>query len=121
MPALEALRRLGGLESSARRRHGERRAVANTGADGRLHRLGRGLVAVRINPTCRPSLLFSQCSAERSYPRVLRALVVDVLLQPELRLGEGSGAAFALPLLRLARSPHNEMATFTEATVSDRR
>ena len=37
-----------------------------------------------------------------------------------LRLGEGSGAALAVPLLRLACALHGQMATFAEAAVADR-
>jgi nicotinate-nucleotide--dimethylbenzimidazole phosphoribosyltransferase len=42
------------------------------------------------------------------------------LLDLDLRLGEGSGAALALPTLRLACALHNGMATFAEAAVPDR-
>jgi nicotinate-nucleotide--dimethylbenzimidazole phosphoribosyltransferase len=42
------------------------------------------------------------------------------LLDLDLRLGEGSGAALALPILRLACALHNRMATFSEAAVPDR-
>jgi nicotinate-nucleotide--dimethylbenzimidazole phosphoribosyltransferase len=38
----------------------------------------------------------------------------------DLRLGEGSGAALALPLVRMACALHNSMATFAEAAVADR-
>lgn len=78
------------------------------------------LAAVRINPSLRPWLLFSHRSAERGHARVLEQLQADPLLQLDLRLGEGSGAALALPLLRLACALHNGMATFAEAAVADR-
>jgi nicotinate-nucleotide--dimethylbenzimidazole phosphoribosyltransferase len=42
------------------------------------------------------------------------------LLELGLRLGEGSGAALAVPLLRMACELHNGMATFAEAAVADR-
>jgi nicotinate-nucleotide--dimethylbenzimidazole phosphoribosyltransferase len=48
---------------------------------------------------------------------VLKALDVRPLVDLDLRLGEGSGAAIALPLLRLACALHNEMATFAQANV----
>jgi nicotinate-nucleotide--dimethylbenzimidazole phosphoribosyltransferase len=51
---------------------------------------------------------------------VLRALNVQPLISLDLRLGEGSGAAIALPLVRLACSLHNGMATFAQANVPDR-
>jgi len=75
------------------------------------------LLAVRINSSCRPYLLFSHRSAERGHRLVLDGLDAQPLLDLELRLGEGSGAALALPLLRLACALHNGMATFAEAAV----
>ena len=78
------------------------------------------LAAVRLNPSCRPWLLFSHRSAEQGHGLILDALNARPLLDLELRLGEGSGAALALPLLRLACALHNGMATFEEAAVSQR-
>ena len=75
------------------------------------------LAAVRLNPSCRPFILASHQSAERGHSLVLRALDVPPLIDLDLRLGEGSGAAVALPLLRLACALHNEMATFAQANV----
>jgi len=78
------------------------------------------LAAVRLNPSCRPSLIFSHRSAEQGHRIVLDALDARPLLDLDLRLGEGSGAALALPLVRLACALHNGMATFAEAAVPDR-
>lgn len=78
------------------------------------------LAACRINPSCRPYLIFSHRSAEDGHRRVLDALEARPLLDLDLRLGEGSGAALALPLLRLACALHNDMATFSEAAIPDR-
>jgi nicotinate-nucleotide--dimethylbenzimidazole phosphoribosyltransferase len=78
------------------------------------------LVAARINPSCRPYLVFSHRSAEQGHRIVLAALDARPLLDLDLRLGEGSGAALALPLVRLACALHNGMATFAEAAVPDR-
>ncbi len=118
---LQALRCLGGLE-----------IAALAGAYLRCGQLGitvlvdgficsaAALAAVRFNPALRPWLLFSHQSAESGHQRVLQALAAQPLLALELRLGEASGAALALPLLRLACSLHNEMATFQGAGVSNR-
>ena len=76
------------------------------------------LAAVRINPSCRPWLLFSHASAEQGHAKVLAALDARPILDLALRLGEGSGAAIALPIVRLACALHNRMATFEEARVS---
>lgn len=78
------------------------------------------LAAVRLNPSCQPFLLPSHQSAEQGHRLVLRALNVLPLISLDLRLGEGSGAAIALPLVRLACSLHNGMATFAQANVPDR-
>ena len=76
------------------------------------------LVALRLNPAVRPWLLFSHCSAERGHRQLIEHLAVRPLLDLDLRLGEASGAALALPLLRLACALHNEMASFEAAGVS---
>jgi nicotinate-nucleotide--dimethylbenzimidazole phosphoribosyltransferase len=78
------------------------------------------LVAVRLNPGCRPWLLFGHQGAEPGHRLTLAALQAQPLLELGLRLGEGSGAALAVPLLRLACSVHAQMATFAQAAVADR-
>jgi nicotinate-nucleotide--dimethylbenzimidazole phosphoribosyltransferase len=78
------------------------------------------LAATRLNPSCRPYLIFSHRSAEQGHRIVLDALEARPLLDLDLRLGEGSGAALALPLVRAACALHNGMATFAEAAVPDR-
>ncbi|MBR0832454.1 nicotinate-nucleotide--dimethylbenzimidazole phosphoribosyltransferase [Bradyrhizobium manausense] len=78
------------------------------------------LAAVRLNPSCQPFLLPSHQSAEQGHRLVLRALNVQPLISLDLRLGEGSGAAIALPLVRSACALHNDMATFAQANVPDR-
>lgn len=78
------------------------------------------LIAVRLNPACRRWLIFSHRSAEQGHRVVLDALGARPFLDLELRLGEGSGAALALPMLRLACALHAGMATFQEAAVSQR-
>jgi nicotinate-nucleotide--dimethylbenzimidazole phosphoribosyltransferase len=76
------------------------------------------LAAARAHPQARQWFLFAHASAEPGHRRILEALDVEPLLNLGLRLGEGSGAAAAVPLLRLACTLHNEMATFAEAAVS---
>jgi|SRR5579871_752805 len=78
------------------------------------------LAAVRLNPSCRPYLVASHRSAEQGHRLVLETLKLQPLVDLDLRLGEGSGAAIALPLLRLACALHNNMATFAQANVPDR-
>jgi len=120
-PARETLRRVGGLEIAAMA--GAMIAAAQRGVpvlvDGFIVSAA-ALAAVALQPQVRPWLLFSHQSAERGHARVLAALEARPLLQLDLRLGEGSGAALALPLLRLACALHAGMATFAEAAVSGR-
>jgi nicotinate-nucleotide--dimethylbenzimidazole phosphoribosyltransferase len=77
------------------------------------------LAAVRINPACRAWMFFGHRSREQGHTRVLSALDADPLLDLGLRLGEASGAATAVPLLRLACDLHAGMATFAQAGVSN--
>lgn len=120
-PAWECLRRLGGLEIAAMA--GAMIAAAQRGVpvlvDGFIVSVA-ALVAVDLQPRVRPWLLFSHQSAERGHAHVLAALQAQALLQLDLRLGEGSGGALAVPLLRLACALHNNMATFEDAAVSNR-
>jgi nicotinate-nucleotide--dimethylbenzimidazole phosphoribosyltransferase len=77
------------------------------------------LAALRINSTIRPWLFFAHQSAEQGHRSLLNALNARPLLSLDMRLGEGSGAAVALPLLQAACRLHNQMATFAEAGVSE--
>ncbi|MFA5081515.1 MAG: nicotinate-nucleotide--dimethylbenzimidazole phosphoribosyltransferase [Hydrogenophilaceae bacterium] len=116
---LEALRRLGGYELAALA--GACIACAQAGlpvlVDGFIA-TAAALAAVRINPGARDWLIFGHASAEPGHARLLAALSARPLLALDMRLGEGSGAALAVPLLRLACALHNGMATFAEAGVS---
>lgn len=76
------------------------------------------LVALQLNESIRPWLLFSHCSAERGHRLLIEHLDVRPLLNLDMRLGEGSGAAVAVPLLRAACALHNWMASFASAGVS---
>ena len=78
------------------------------------------LAAMRIKPGVERWFIQSHASAEPGHQKVLGALGLKPLLQLGMRLGEGSGAALALPLLRSACALHTDMATFTEAGVSDK-
>ncbi len=76
------------------------------------------LVAERLNPGVAQRVWFAHRSAEPGHQRVLEALGAEPLLELGMRLGEGSGAAVAVNLLRAACTLHNDMATFEEAGVS---
>lgn len=78
------------------------------------------LVAVRINPAIKPWLIASHCSAEPAHRMMLQALDLEPLLDIGMRLGEGSGAAVAVPLLQAACLLQSEMASFVVAGVSEK-
>jgi len=117
--ALETLRCVGGFEIAAL--VGAYITAAQHGipvlVDGFITTVA-ALLAVRLNTGVRGWLLFAHTSAEPGHQRVLDALVAKPLLHLAMRLGEGSGAAVAVPLLRTACALHNGMATFAEAAVS---
>lgn len=115
----ERLRRLGGFEIAALT--GAYLAAAQAGlpvlVDGFIASVA-ALAAQRLNPGCADWLLYAHRSHERGHTAVLDALQARPLLDLGMRLGEASGAAMAVPLLRLACALHNGMATFAQAGVS---
>ena len=64
--------------------------------------------------------LAAHVSAEAAHRRLLTQLGLHPLLDLGMRLGEASGAALAVPLLRAALACHDGMATFAEAAISHR-
>jgi nicotinate-nucleotide--dimethylbenzimidazole phosphoribosyltransferase len=116
---LEVLRRLGGFEIAAL--CGAYLSAAQQGmpvlVDGFISSCA-ALVALRLNPSIAPWLMLSHASAEPGHAAVVAAIGEQPLLDLKMRLGEGSGAAIAVPLLRLACALHNNMATFAEAGVA---
>ena len=72
------------------------------------------LVAARIEPEARKSMLFSHVSAEPASRAVLDALNAEPLIQAEMRLGEGTGAVALLPLLDMALAVYHELMTFAD-------
>lgn len=78
------------------------------------------LVAAALSPALPPRLIASHRSAEPGHRIVLEHLGLRPLLELDLRLGEGTGAALAMPLLDAACDLRNGMATFGSAGVSAR-
>jgi nicotinate-nucleotide--dimethylbenzimidazole phosphoribosyltransferase len=78
------------------------------------------LIAARIEPAILDYCVFSHCSDEHGHRRMLAHLGARPLLQLDLRLGEGTGCALALPLLHAAVNFLREMATFESAQVSEK-
>jgi nicotinate-nucleotide--dimethylbenzimidazole phosphoribosyltransferase len=77
------------------------------------------LAAVRLEPRAGRALLASHRSVEAGHRAVLEALGTRPLLDLDLRLGEGTGAALALHLVEAAVRVLDEMATFEGAGVTD--
>jgi nicotinate-nucleotide--dimethylbenzimidazole phosphoribosyltransferase len=76
------------------------------------------LAAVALEPRVLSWMLASHRSAEGGHAIALAALGLEPLLDLGLRLGEGTGAALALPIVRAALTLHRKMATFGEAGIS---
>ncbi|GAB1394608.1 nicotinate-nucleotide--dimethylbenzimidazole phosphoribosyltransferase [Rhodocyclaceae bacterium] len=79
------------------------------------------LVAARLAPAFLDYAVFCHASAEAGHRAQLQALGVDPLMALDLRLGEGTGAALAWPLVRAACAFLNEMASFASAGVAGAR
>ncbi len=76
------------------------------------------LVAARLDPAVLDYCVFSHCSHEQGHRALLAHLGAEPLLQMDLRLGEGTGAALAWPMVAAAAAFLREMATFSGAGVS---
>jgi nicotinate-nucleotide--dimethylbenzimidazole phosphoribosyltransferase len=77
------------------------------------------LAAVRFNPDARGYMVFCHHSEERAHRYILDDLQAIPLLNLGLRLGEGTGAALAYPLLKAAAAFFNDMASFADAGVTE--
>ncbi|AHB48488.1 nicotinate-nucleotide--dimethylbenzimidazole phosphoribosyltransferase [Hyphomicrobium nitrativorans NL23] len=120
VPAADVLMKVGGLEIAALA------GAIVAAAQSRIPVLVDGfivtaaaLAATRLNPSCADWLIYSHRSSEQGHRLILEALDAEPLLDLKMRLGEGSGAAVALSVVRLACALHGEMATFAEAHVSE--
>lgn len=78
------------------------------------------LMAARLAPAFLDYAVFCHASAEAGHRTQLAALQVEPLVALDLRLGEGTGAALAWPLVRAACAFLNEMASFESAGVSEK-
>ena len=117
---LDALAQVGGLEIAALTGFylaaaAERMAVVLDG----FIATSAALVAVALNAHVKDYLFASHLSTEPGHALQLEHLGLEPLFDLNLRLGEGSGAVLALPLLESAAAVLSSMATFAEAGVSD--
>lgn len=76
------------------------------------------LAAVRLHPDVRDYLVFAHQSNEQGHIKMLEELNAQPLLHLGFRLGEGTGAALALPMIEAAVNFYNDMASFDQAGVS---
>ena len=76
------------------------------------------LVAMRMNPLVRDYLFFSHQSVEKGHKTFFEKENIRPLLNLDLRLGEGTGAAIAMQIIEDAIRIFNEMATFEDAGIT---
>lgn len=116
---VDALTAFGGLEIAAMA--GALIGTASHGAvvlvDGFIA-TAAALAALAARPGAKPYCVFAHRSKEPGHRAMLDWLEAEPLIDLDLRLGEGTGALLALPLLRSACAMLNEMATFESAGVS---
>lgn len=119
--ALDVLATVGGLEIGAIA------GIILAGAAARVPVVVDGIIstagaaiAVGLCPAVQPFLIAGHRSVEPGHGLLLAHLGLEPLISLDLRLGEGTGAALALPLLEAAVGTLNEMATFEEAQVAGR-
>ncbi len=77
------------------------------------------MLAIELNANVKSYMVFAHCSGEQGHQKMLQWLDVKPLLNLGLRLGEGTGAALALPMLQAAVGFYNDMASFADAEVTD--
>lgn len=117
--AFEILRRLGGREIAAMA--GAVLAARMKGVpvvlDGFIGTAAIAPLAL-VNPGITAHCLAGHCSAEPGHVRLLQRLELEPILSLNMRLGEASGAAVAVQVIRAALAAHDGMATFAEAGVA---
>jgi nicotinate-nucleotide--dimethylbenzimidazole phosphoribosyltransferase len=118
---IDYLAELGGLEIAAMAGYYLEAAASGVPAllDGFIS-TAAALAARQIDPGVTDWLLASHLSFENGHRIALEKLALSPLIDLQMRLGEGSGAAVAVPLLQAALRLHAEMATFAEAGVSEK-
>ncbi|MGA0532031.1 nicotinate-nucleotide--dimethylbenzimidazole phosphoribosyltransferase [Hansschlegelia sp. KR7-227] len=118
---LEALRRVGGREFAA---------MAGAILAARLERVPvviDGFVATAaaavlhaLDASALDHCVIGHRSAEAGHKRLLKRLEIEPVLDLRMRLGEGSGGALAVAIIKAALACHTGMATFAQAAVSDK-
>jgi nicotinate-nucleotide--dimethylbenzimidazole phosphoribosyltransferase len=117
---LEVLRRVGGLEIAAMTGLilGAARSGMAVVADGFIS-TAAAAIAFAIEPRVRGYLFAGHQSEEPGHRVLLEYLGLKPILTLNMRLGEGTGAVLAMPIIESAMCLYNEMATFASAGVSE--
>ena len=115
VPPLQALRRLGGRELAAMAGAvtAARRRRLPVVLDGFIATASVAPLAV-ARPGSLDHCIAGHCSAEPGHERALELLGLEPLMRLDLRLGEGSGALVAVPIIGMAAAAVTEVATFDE-------
>ncbi|MBU2862826.1 nicotinate-nucleotide--dimethylbenzimidazole phosphoribosyltransferase [Reinekea forsetii] len=116
---MQALAEFGGFEIAAMVGFLQEAATLKTPVivDGFISTVA-ALIAEKHNPGLSQHWIFAHQSAEPAHDAMLQALSARPLLNLQLRLGEGTGAALAYPLVKCAVAMLNDMATFSSAGIS---
>ena len=77
------------------------------------------LVAVRLNPLVKEYLIPSHCSKEIGYNIAMKEMMLEPMLNLDMRLGEGSGCPIAFSIVEFSCAMMNNMGTFDEAEIND--
>ena len=78
------------------------------------------LLAYHVEPKTKEYMIASHCSAEKGHKIILEYMGLEPLLDLNLRLGEGTGAALGISIVEAAIKILTQMATFKEAGVSEK-
>ena len=118
---IDILRKVGGFEIGA---------IAGTILAAAAHRVpiildgfisgAAALIATSLAPQCRNYLIAAHLSTEPGHGTILESLGLRPLLNLDLRLGEGTGALLAMPIIEAACRVLSEMATFESAKISQK-
>jgi nicotinate-nucleotide--dimethylbenzimidazole phosphoribosyltransferase len=79
------------------------------------------LAAIRMNENVADYCFFSHLSADAGHKKIMESLKIKPILDLNLRLGEGTGAALAMNIIKAGMKIMREMATFEEAAVSNKK
>jgi len=118
---LEVLRRVGGLEIAAMTGFALEAAAQRMAfvCDGFIATAAAAL-AHALAPGTQAYMLAGHCSEEPGHAHLLHLIGIEPLLRLKMRIGEGTGAALAIPLLEAALRIFTEMATFSSAGISEK-